>query len=137
MKILRFKLNLKIIFMIAEKLKSQLKIGVLEYCAMQILHRGEVYASDMIEELLEAKLIAVEGVIYPLLIRFRNEGLVQYVWVNGDKGLPKKHYQLTEAGISTVEELDTTWDELDTIAREFRLKNSNHTKPNSDTSSKK
>lgn len=123
--------------MIAEKLKSQLKIGVLEYCAMQILHRGEVYASDMIEELLEAKLIAVEGVIYPLLIRFKNEGLIKYEWVNGDKGLPKKHYQLTEAGISTIQELDLTWDELDSVAREFRLKSINHLNENSDTSSKK
>lgn len=72
--------------------------GILEYCAMQILLRGEVYASDLIEELQEAKLLAVEGIIYPVLLKFKHEGLLTYEWVNSASGLPKKHYQLTDEG---------------------------------------
>lgn len=123
--------------MIAEKLKSQLRMGVLEYCAMQILHRGEVYASDIIEELLAARLISVEGVIYPLLIRFKNEGLVQYDWVNSENGLPKKHYKLTESGVSTMKALDQTWDELYAITDDFRQKSTVTSPSDSDTTTKK
>lgn len=123
--------------MIAEKLKSQLRMGVLEYCAMQILHRGEVYASDIIEELLAAKLISVEGVIYPLLIRFKNEGLVQYDWVNSENGLPKKHYKLTENGISTMKALDQTWDELYATTDDFRQKSTAISPSDSNTTTKK
>ncbi|MBK6264849.1 PadR family transcriptional regulator [Marivirga sp. S37H4] len=123
--------------MIAEKLKTQLRIGILEYCAMQILHRGEVYASDMIEELLAAKLISVEGVVYPLLIRFKNEGLVRYDWVDSESGLPKKHYQLTDDGISTVKALDQTWDEITKTTEYFRARNSEMSGTNSDSTSKK
>lgn len=123
--------------MIAERIKSQLRMGVLEYCAMQILHRGEVYASDIIEELLAAKLISVEGVIYPLLIRFKNEGLVEYDWVNSENGLPKKHYKLTESGISTMKALDQTWDDLYATTDEFRQKSTVVSPSDSDTTTKK
>jgi len=112
--------TLKDKLMIAETIKSQLQKGVLEYCVMQILQREEVYASDIIDELFEERLITVEGVIYPLLIRFKNEGLVEYEWQNSDSGLPKKHYRLTESGSNTVKTLDQTWTELSKSIRKIK-----------------
>jgi PadR family transcriptional regulator PadR len=108
--------------MIAEKIKAQLRTGVLEYCVMQILRRGEVYASDIIDELLEEDLIKVEGIIYPLLMRLKQENLVQYEWNEAQTGLPKKHYQLTESGQNTIKALDETWIEINKSAKRIKKK---------------
>jgi len=108
--------------MIAEKIKTQLRTGVLEYCVMQILRRGEVYASDIIDELLEEDLIKVEGIIYPLLMRLKQENLVQYEWNEAQNGLPKKHYQLTESGQNTIKALDETWIEINKSAKRIKKK---------------
>ncbi len=108
--------------MIAEKIKAQLQTGVLEYCVMQILRRGEVYASDIIDELLEEDLIKVEGIIYPLLMRLKQENLVQYEWNEAQNGLPKKHYQLTESGQNTIKALDETWIEINKSAKRIKKK---------------
>ena len=108
--------------MIAEKIIAQLRTGVLEYCVMQILRRGEVYASDIIDELLEEDLIKVEGIIYPLLMRLKQENLVQYEWSEAQNGLPKKHYQLTDSGQNTIKALDQTWIEINKSAKRIKKK---------------
>jgi len=114
--------KLKDNFMIAEKIKAQLRTGILEYCVMQILRRGEVYASDIIEELLEEDIIKVEGIIYPLLMRLKHEDLIQYEWTEAQNDLPKKHYQLTESGRNTVKALDETWIEINKSAKKIKKK---------------
>jgi PadR family transcriptional regulator PadR len=108
--------------MIAERIKAQLRTGIPEYCVMQILRRGKVYASDVIDELLEEDIIKVEGIIYPLLIRLKNENLVQYEWTEANSGLPKKHYHLTESGQNTIKALDDTWAEISKSAKKIKKK---------------
>jgi len=119
--------------MIAEKIKAQLRTGVLEYCVMQILRRGEVYASDIIDELLEEDLIKVEGIIYPLLMRLKQENLVQYEWSEAQSGLPKKHYQLTESGQNTIKALDETWIEINKSAKKIKKKTDEELKTANET----
>ncbi|HET8858891.1 PadR family transcriptional regulator [Marivirga sp.] len=115
--------------MIAERIKAQLRTGILEYCVMQILRRGEVYASDIIDELIEEDLIKVEGIIYPLLMRLKQENLVQYEWNETQSGLPKKHYQLTESGQNTIKALDETWNEINKSAKRIKKKTEEQLKP--------
>lgn len=79
---------------------------------MHIIARGEVYASDMIEELTDAKMIVVEGTLYPLLNRLKNASLVSYKWVESDSGPPRKYYSITEEGSRFLETLNETWDSL-------------------------
>lgn len=122
--------------MIAEKIKAQLRTGVLEYCVMQILRRGEVYASDIIDELLEEDLIKVEGIIYPLLMRLKQENLVQYEWNEAQNGLPKKHYQLTESGQNTIKALDETWIEINKSAKKIKKKTDEELKTAKETNEK-
>ena len=57
-----------------ENIKSQMRKGMLEYCILSILKNGETYASSLITELKEAKMIVVEGTLYPLLTRLKNQG---------------------------------------------------------------
>ncbi len=90
----------------------QMRKGILEYCILQIISRGEVYASDMLEELTSAKIMVVEGTLYPLLTRLRKSGLVEYKWVESTSGPPRKYYWLTEKGKEFLEELAATWETL-------------------------
>ncbi len=86
--------------------------GILEYCILQIVSRGEVYASDMLEELTSARIMVVEGTLYPLLTRLRKAGLVEYKWVESSAGPPRKYYKLTAKGTDFLNSLNATWNDL-------------------------
>lgn len=98
--------------MIAENTQTQMRKGILEYCVLLIISRGEIYASDIIAELKQAKLLVVEGTLYPLLTRLKNNGLLSYNWVESTSGPPRKYYMLTDVGKNILKQLDTTWEEL-------------------------
>jgi PadR family transcriptional regulator PadR len=95
-----------------ENTQIQMRKGILEFCILQIISRGEVYASDMLEELTSAKIMVVEGTLYPLLTRLRKAGLVDYKWVESNSGPPRKYYTITETGADFLNQLQTTWKEL-------------------------
>lgn len=102
----------KIIQMKLENTKVQMRKGVLEYCILSIISRGEVYASDILTNLKDAKLLVVEGTVYPLLTRLKNAGLVSYEWKESSSGPPRKYFQLTKEGVEFLTELGNTWQEL-------------------------
>ena len=59
---------------------------------------------------------AVEGTLYPLLTRLKNDDLLQYEWVESTQGPPRKYYRLTPKGEAFLTELDNSWRELsDTV----------------------
>ena len=87
-------------------LKSQMRKGLLEYCILSIISRDESYASDILETLKDAQLLVVEGTLYPLLTRMKNEGLLSYRWQESTSGPPRKYYALTPEGQQLLEQLD-------------------------------
>jgi PadR family transcriptional regulator, regulatory protein PadR len=95
-----------------ENTQVQMRKGILEFCILHIISRGEVYASDMLEELTSAKIIVVEGTLYPLLTRLRKASLVEYKWVESTSGPPRKYFKLTEEGEKFLSQLDDTWELL-------------------------
>ena len=95
-----------------ENTKAQMRKGVLEYCILSILSKNDAYASDIIKELKEAKMIVVEGTLYPLLTRLKNAGLLSYRWEESTQGPPRKYYTSTEVGNEFLKELDASWQEL-------------------------
>ncbi len=95
-----------------ENTKAQMRKGVLEYCILAILSRSDKYASDIIIELKGAKMIVVEGTLYPLLTRLKNAGLLTYRWEESTQGPPRKYYELTEQGRSFLVELEASWKDL-------------------------
>ncbi|HLO46328.1 MAG TPA: PadR family transcriptional regulator [Leadbetterella sp.] len=95
-----------------ENAQVQMRKGILEYCILQIISRGEVYASEILDELLNAKIMVVEGTLYPLLTRLKNAELLDYQWKESTSGPPRKYYILTEKGTSFLKGLDDTWIEL-------------------------
>ena len=100
-----------------ENTQVQMRKGILEFCILHIISRGEVYASDMLVELTTAKIMVVEGTLYPLLTRLRKAGLVDYKWVESKSGPPRKYYKLTTDGNDFLKHLSTTWKELATSTR--------------------
>jgi PadR family transcriptional regulator PadR len=95
-----------------ENTKAQMRKGILEYCILSILKHSDAYVAEILEDLKSAKLIVVEGTIYPLLTRLKNAGLLEYRWEESTGGPPRKYYQLTTQGTSFLEELSKSWDEL-------------------------
>ncbi|MBQ9399831.1 MAG: PadR family transcriptional regulator [Bacteroidales bacterium] len=95
-----------------ENVRSQMRKGVLEYCILSILAKHEAYASSIIEELKNANMIVVEGTLYPLLIREKNQGLLTYRWEESPQGPPRKYYEITEKGRSQLAEMDLAWAEI-------------------------
>jgi len=95
-----------------EKTYSQMRKGVLELCILSIISDAEVYTSDIISTLKKADLLVVEGTLYPLLTRLKNENLLNYRWEESSGGPPRKYYSLTENGKSELNELKNAWSDL-------------------------
>ena len=95
-----------------ENVKIQMRKGILEYCILAILSRGDSYAPKIIAELKAAHMIVVEGTLYPILTRQKNAGLLTYRWEESPQGPPRKYYMLTEAGREQLAALDEAWDEM-------------------------
>ena len=95
-----------------ENVRSQMRKGVLEYCILSILNRKEAYASSILEELKNANMLVVEGTLYPLLIRQKNQGLLSYRWEESTQGPPRKYYVITDKGRDQLAEMDAAWQEM-------------------------
>lgn len=104
----------------AENIKSQMRKGYLEYCILLILKEKPSYASDIISELKDAKLIVVEGTLYPLLTRLKNAELLDYRWEESTQGPPRKYYEMTEKGNLFLDELEKAWDEINLVIRRLK-----------------
>ena len=95
-----------------ENTKAQMRKGILELCVLSIISQKEAYPSDIINKLKEAKLIVVEGTLYPLLSRLKNADLLTYEWKESKSGPPRKYYSLTNLGKEFLDGLVETWSEL-------------------------
>ena len=99
-----------------ENTKVQMRKGILEFCILGIISRGEVYASDILDALKNANMLVVEGTVYPLLTRLKNAGLLTYEWKASNSGPPRKYFTLTLEGKTAFDELKQTWNELSDAA---------------------
>lgn len=96
----------------AENTQAQMRKGILEYCILSILSKREAYPSEILESLENARLLVVEGTLYPLLTRLKNMELLSYRWEESTSGPPRKYYKITPQGQEFLNELDKTWNEL-------------------------
>ena len=103
----------------AAQMSIQMRKGFVAFCVLKVCSKKPVYTSDIIKELREAKLVVVEGTIYPLLSRLQKEGLLSHEWQESEQGPPRKYYKITDFGeqvMKTVGEeisnLNSTIDKL-------------------------
>lgn len=109
-----------------ENAQVQMRKGILEFCILHIISRGEVYASNLLTELTSAKIMVVEGTLYPLLTRLRKAELVEYRWEESTSGPPRKYYKLTEKGKEFLTQLGDTWEELKNSTNQIISNTSNY-----------
>src|SRR5204862_925060 len=95
-----------------ENTQSQMRKGILEFCILSIIRRGEAYPSDIVDEMRGCNLQILEGTLYPLLTRLRNSEMLSYRWVESNSGPPRKYFMLTEKGEACYNELEQTWNAL-------------------------
>ncbi|MDR1415386.1 MAG: PadR family transcriptional regulator [Odoribacteraceae bacterium] len=115
--------------MSVDNAKAQMRKGVLEYCTLSVLSGGDAYASDIISHLRGARMIVVEGTLYPLLTRQKNAGWLDYRWEESQQGPPRKYYSITDRGRQFLADLDASWQELVETVNEIRQIHS----PNTET----
>ena len=108
-----------------ENTKAQMRKGVLEFCILSILKEEDAYTSEILDHLKNAKLLVVEGTVYPLLTRLKNDGLLNYRWEESTGGPPRKYYGLTPEGKIFLEELKTTWQDLSNAVNKITQINQN------------
>ena len=96
----------------ADSTIAQMRKGVLEMCVMAAIEEQEAYASDILERMKQAHLIVVEGTLYPILTRLKNEGFLSYRWEESTSGPPRKYFCLTPEGLLFLRELKTGWSDL-------------------------
>jgi PadR family transcriptional regulator PadR len=92
--------------------KTQLRKGLLELAVLIVVSKGSIYASDILKKMKDSNLLVVEGTLYPLLSRLKNEGSLDYEWQESKSGPPRKYYKLTKAGEENLKTLLETWNNL-------------------------
>ena len=105
--------------MSTDNFNIQIRKGLIEFCVMQIISRGEIYTSDILEELKKSKIIVVEGTLYPLLNRLKKLEYVSYTWKESKQGPPRKYYSLTKEGVKHLKNLVLSWNEIDTSVKKI------------------
>ena len=100
--------------------KSQMRKGMLDYCIMLLLKEKPYYTTDIIQRLKEANLLVVEGTLYPLLTRLKNDGILSYEWQESTQGPPRKYYVLTEEGREALQQMDLAWNELENTVHNIK-----------------
>ena len=106
-----------------ENINAQMRKGVLELCILSIIQKKEAYASDILEVLKRHRMIVVEGTMYPLLTRLKNDGYLEYYWTESKSGPPRKYYKITVLGEKLLAELSRSWDELNNIVNTLMNEN--------------
>lgn len=108
--------------MAIENTESQMRKGLLELCILGVIaSQKEVYPSDILEKLKNAKLVVLEGTLYPLLTRLKNAGLLSYRWEESTSGPPRKYFTLTEEGVRFYKQLKATWDDISSSVNELTI----------------
>ena len=99
----------QIVIMNIENTKAKMRKGILELCILAILKERERYPSEILEALKDTELIVVEGTLYPLLTRLKNDELLDYRWEESSSGPPRKYYSISEKGKEVLTELKLSW----------------------------
>lgn len=89
---------------------TELRRGVVEYCVLALLEKGDRYGLELVRALSALDgLVTSEGTVYPLLNRLRDSGLVTTNWRQTKDDRPRKYYAVTAAGTTAVARFRQDW----------------------------
>ena len=88
----------------------QLRKGLIEYCVMKCLGKGESYGYEIATQLKTMESLAItESSVYPILSRLKKEGYLKVRAVKSAAGPPRRYYALTQAGEARLQEMNSYW----------------------------
>ena len=89
---------------------TQLRKGLLEYCILLVLRRGESYGYEIVQQLKEIEDLSVsESTVYPILGRLRGEKYLKVRDVPSSSGPPRRYFSLTPRGKIRLTEMNAYW----------------------------
>jgi len=92
---------------------TQLRKGLLEFCILNFLARGENYGYEIVQQLAAIEELAVtESTVYPILARLSKDGYLKVRVGPSPQGPPRRYFSLTVLGRHRVSEMNGYWDEL-------------------------
>jgi PadR family transcriptional regulator PadR len=92
---------------------TQMRKGLLELCVLATLKGTRMYGYDIVKRLSAVDgLVMGEGTIYPILSRFKKEGLVDTTLAESPEGPARKYYQLTARGRLLLTRMLNAWAEV-------------------------
>jgi PadR family transcriptional regulator, regulatory protein PadR len=92
---------------------TQIRKGVLELCILGAIRGGKLYGYEIVKRLRDIDgLVISEGTIYPILSRFKAEGLVTTSLVESTEGPARKYYQLTNDGQKLLLQMKDYWEKI-------------------------
>ncbi len=98
-----------------EKIATNIRKGVLEYCVLALLSTREMYGLELANELVERGLTASEGSLYPLLARLREADAVETRWESpkaGASGRSRRYYAITSEGSAQLRLFEAVWGDI-------------------------
>ncbi len=98
---------------------TQLRKGLLDYCVLLILRRGESYGYEIVQALERVEDLAVsESTAYPILGRLCADGCLKARDAPSPAGPTRRYFSLTPRGKARLAEMNAYWSLLtDAIAR--------------------
>jgi PadR family transcriptional regulator PadR len=105
---------------------TQLRKGTLELCVLCALRGRRLYGYDLVKQLRGVDgLMMSEGTVYPMLSRFKKEGLVTTALVESSEGPARKYYELTPRGRQALARMMEHWQAvrggIDSLCGEVRI----------------
>lgn len=109
--------------MTSETWTSQWRKGLLEYCLLLVLSRGESYGYEIVQALQQIEALAVsESTVYPILSRLRADRLLKVRDVPSDAGPPRRYFSLTALGRARLVEMESYWTLLADAVKQLKQK---------------
>lgn len=97
-----------------ENWRVQLRKGLLELCILSAIGEEKCYGYDIVRKLKAVEgLVIGEGTIYPILSRFRKQGLVEATLEESPDGPARKYYKLTKFGRECLNEMNAAWTRIE------------------------
>ncbi|WP_431709501.1 PadR family transcriptional regulator [Glutamicibacter uratoxydans] len=96
----------------SEKIATNLRKGVLEYCVLALLQDREMYGLEIANELMDRELSASEGSLYPLLARMKTSGSVDTRWEQAAGSRSRKYYAITAEGQQQLATFEAVWNQI-------------------------
>src|SRR3954453_3635068 len=105
---------------------TQIRKGTLELCALCALRGRRLYGYDLVKRLRDVGGLGMsEGTVYPMLSRFKKEGLVTTTLVESSEGPARKYDELTPRGRQLLGRMLEHWSAVrrgvDALGGEVRL----------------